>query len=98
MNEVDLGRFNLIVAQSSGGKDSHDFYAELIDHPKVVRVAALSDGYSQHDADVRLARNHDLIASFSRALTEGLRHQQTDDEFDKTLDTSIAGSYQASVT
>jgi fructose-bisphosphate aldolase, class I len=75
-----------------------DFYAELIEHPKVLRVVALSGGYSQHDADVLLARNHGLIASFSRALTEDLRRQQTDEEFNRALDTSIAGIYRASTT
>jgi fructose-bisphosphate aldolase class I len=75
-----------------------DFYAELIEHPKVLRVVALSGGYSQHDADVRLARNHGLIASFSRALTEDLRHQQTDEEFDQVLEASIAAIYGASTT
>ncbi|MET7403286.1 fructose bisphosphate aldolase [Dactylosporangium sp. NPDC005572] len=75
-----------------------DFYAELIEHPKVLRVVALSGGYSQHDAVARLARNHGLIASFSRALTEDLRHQQTDDEFNRTLDTSIVAIYRASTT
>jgi fructose-bisphosphate aldolase class I len=75
-----------------------DFYAELIEHPKVLRVLALSGGYSQHDADARLARNHGLIASFSRALTENLRHQQTDDEFNQALDTSIAAIYRSSNT
>ncbi|MEV8516858.1 fructose bisphosphate aldolase [Dactylosporangium sp. NPDC051484] len=75
-----------------------DFYAELIEHPRVLRVVALSGGYSQQEADARLARNHGLIASFSRALSEDLRHQQTDDEFNRTLDTSIAGIYRASTT
>jgi fructose-bisphosphate aldolase class I len=75
-----------------------DFYAELIGHPRVLRVAALSGGYSQHDADARLARNQGLIASFSRALTEDLRRQQTDEEFNQTLDTAIAGIYRASTT
>lgn len=75
-----------------------DFYAELIEHPKVLRVVALSGGYSRHDADERLARNHGLIASFSRALTEGLRRQQSDEEFDRTLDASIASIYRASTT
>jgi fructose-bisphosphate aldolase class I len=75
-----------------------DLYAELITHPKVLRVVALSGGYSQQDADARLARNHHLIASFSRALTEGLRRDQTDDDFDETLDASIASIYQASKT
>ncbi|MFC5006215.1 hypothetical protein ACFPIJ_51405 [Dactylosporangium cerinum] len=70
--------------------------SQLIEHPKVLRVLALSDGYSQHDADARLTRNHGLIASFSRALTANLRHQQTDDEFNQALDTSIAAIYRSS--
>jgi fructose-bisphosphate aldolase, class I len=75
-----------------------DFYAELIGHPKVLRTVALSGGYSQHDADVRLARNHGLIASFSRALTEDLRRRQTDEEFNRDLDAAIADIYRASTT
>jgi fructose-bisphosphate aldolase class I len=75
-----------------------NFYAELIKHPKVLRVVALSGGYSQQDADARLAGNHGLIASFSRALTEDLRRQQTDEEFDRTLDAAIADIYRASTT
>jgi fructose-bisphosphate aldolase, class I len=75
-----------------------DFYTPLIEHPKILRVVALSGGYSQQDADARLARNHGLIASFSRALTEELRHQQTDEEFDRALDTAIADISKASST
>jgi fructose-bisphosphate aldolase class I len=75
-----------------------NFYAALIEHPKVLRVVALSGGYSQQDADARLARNHGLIASFSRALTEELRRQQSDDEFNRALDSAIAGIYRASTT
>jgi fructose-bisphosphate aldolase class I len=75
-----------------------DFYTGLIAHPKVLRVVALSGGYSQEEADVRLARNHDLIASFSRALTEGLSRQQSDEDFDRTLENSIANIYRASTT
>jgi fructose-bisphosphate aldolase class I len=75
-----------------------DFYTELIGHPKVLRVVALSGGYSQDDADARLARNHGLIASFSRALTQDLRRQQTDEAFNRTLDTAIARIYRASNT
>jgi fructose-bisphosphate aldolase class I len=75
-----------------------DFYAELIGHPKVLRVVALSGGYSQEDADARLARDHGLIASFSRALVQDLRFQQTDDEFNKTLDAAITAIYRASTT
>jgi fructose-bisphosphate aldolase class I len=75
-----------------------DLYADLIAHPKVLRVVALSGGYSQRDADTRLARNHRLVASFSRALTEGLRKDQSDDDFNRTLDASIAAIYRASTT
>jgi fructose-bisphosphate aldolase, class I len=75
-----------------------DFYADLIAHPKVLRVVALSGGYSQQEADERLARNHGLIASFSRALTQDLRHDQTDDDFNRTLDTAITNIYAASIT
>jgi len=75
-----------------------DFYADLIAHPKVLRVVALSGGYSRKEADARLAANHGLIASFSRALTEGLFRQQSDEEFDRVLATSIAAIYAASTT
>jgi fructose-bisphosphate aldolase class I len=74
------------------------FYAVLIEHPKVLRVVALSGGYSQHDADARLARNHGLIASFSRALTQDLQRQQTDEEFNHILDAAIESIYRASTT
>ena len=75
-----------------------DFYADLVKHPKVLRVVALSGGYSRDDANAKLARNHGVIASFSRALTEGLSAQQSDAEFNKALDTAIAGIYAASIT
>lgn len=75
-----------------------DFYAPLIEHPGVLRVVALSGGYSRKEANERLARNHGLIASFSRALTEGLDVHQTPEEFDAALDAAIEGIYQASVT
>jgi fructose-bisphosphate aldolase class I len=74
------------------------FYDELVAHPNVVRVVALSGGYSRDDANDRLARNPGVIASFSRALTEGLSAQQSDDEFDATLDAAIKGIYEASIT
>lgn len=73
------------------------FYQELVDHPNVVRVVALSGGYTREDANNRLARNPGVIASFSRALTEGLSAQQTDEEFNATLDASIKGIYEASI-
>jgi fructose-bisphosphate aldolase class I len=74
------------------------FYSDLMTHPAVLRVVALSGGYSREEADERLARNPGLIASFSRALTEGLTRQQSDDEFNETLDKSIASIYVASLT
>ncbi len=75
-----------------------DFYADLVSHPRVLRVAALSGGYTRDDANARLARNHGLIASFSRALTEGLSAQQSDEQFDAALDRSIASIFAASTT
>ena len=75
-----------------------DFYADLIGHPKVVRVVALSGGYSQSEANEKLALNHGLIASFSRALAQGLTAQQTDEEFNLMLAGSIKAIYEASIT
>jgi fructose-bisphosphate aldolase class I len=75
-----------------------NFYADLIGHPRVARVVALSGGYSATEANARLARNNGLIASFSRALLEGLRADQSDEDFDRTLDASIEAIYQASLT
>jgi len=74
------------------------FYTDLLTHPKVLRVVALSGGYSRDEADRLLARNPGLIASFSRALTEGLRRDQSDAEFDSVLDKAIASIYAASTT
>lgn len=75
-----------------------DLYLDLIRHSKVLRVVALSGGYSRDEADTRLAKQHGLIASFSRALTEGLRREQSDQEFNRLLDASIASIYAASTT
>jgi fructose-bisphosphate aldolase class I len=75
-----------------------DFYAELVKHPKVLRVVALSGGHSREEANRLLARNHGVVASFSRALTEGLTAQQSDEEFNKALDASFAAIYEASIT
>ncbi len=74
-----------------------NFYEEFTKHPRVVRVVALSGGYSREKANDILSKNKGVIASFSRALTEGLSAQQTDDEFNKTLATTIEGIYEASV-
>ena len=76
--------------------DVDDFYYELVSHPRVIRVLALSGGYSLEEADARLARNRGVIASFSRALTEALSVNQTDEEFDAALDQSIASILKAS--
>ncbi len=75
-----------------------DFYAPLIAHPKVLRVVALSGGYPRDEANERLSRQHGMIASFSRALTEGLSAGQSDDEFDATLGATIDGIFAASIT
>ena len=78
--------------------EQDDFYADCINHPKVVRVVALSGGYSRDEANERLRRNHGVVASFSRALLEGLTAQQSDTEFDAFLDKSIQSIYDASIT
>ena len=73
-----------------------NFYKELVDHPRVLKVVALSGGYSREEANAKLAENQGMIASFSRALTEGVSAQQSQEEFEATLDTAIEGIYQAS--
>jgi fructose-bisphosphate aldolase class I len=78
--------------------EQSDFYADCVRHPKVVRVLALSGGYTQEEADARLRKNHGVIASFSRALLEGLSVHQTDAEFNAMLDASIQRIYEASIT
>jgi fructose-bisphosphate aldolase class I len=77
---------------------SANFYANLIAHPSVLRVVALSGGYTRDDANRKLSENHGMIASFSRALTEGLSAKQSDAEFNAMLDATIAGIYAASIT
>lgn len=74
-----------------------NFYKELIDHPKVVRVVALSGGYSREESNELLAKNEGLIASFSRALAEGLRDDLTDEEFNNTMKESVLSIYEASI-
>jgi fructose-bisphosphate aldolase class I len=78
--------------------DVDNFYAELIKHPRVLKVVALSGGYSRDEANKRLAKQNGMIASFSRALSEGLTAQQSDAEFNKSLDASIQSIYDASKT
>lgn len=73
------------------------FFKELVDHPSVLKVVALSGGYSRDEANARLARNPGVIASFSRALTEGLSAQQSDAQFNQALDAAIESIYRASI-
>ena len=75
-----------------------DLYAEFVKHPRVLKVVALSGGYSRADANQKLSRQHGMIASFSRALTEGLTAQQSDAQFDDALDGAIQSIYEASKT
>jgi fructose-bisphosphate aldolase, class I len=82
------------VQADAAGQD--DFYREL-STTRVLKVVALSGGYSRDEANARLARNPGVVASFSRALTEGLSAQQSDAEFDATLDEAIQSIYEASV-
>lgn len=74
-----------------------DLYKELMDHEHVVRVVALSGGYSRDKANELLAKNHGMIASFSRAFSEGLTYQQSPEDFDKTMLASIKSIYEASI-
>lgn len=78
--------------------EQDDFYQDLVKHPKVLKVVALSGGYSRDEGDARLARNHGVIASFSRALVEGLSANQSDAEFNAALDEYIQSIYIASIT
>ena len=78
--------------------EDDNFYRDLVKHPSVLRVVALSGGYSRDDANTKLSKNNGVIASFSRALTEGLFAQQSDTEFNAALDSAIASIYAASNT
>ena len=78
--------------------EQDDFYADCVRHPKVVRVVALSGGYTREEGNERLRRNHGVVASFSRALVEGLSAQQSDAEFNALLDASIQSIFEASNT
>ena len=95
LNQLDDDQFVMLKVTLP---DTDNLYAELVEHPRVVRVVALSGGYSRDEACEKLARNHGVIASFSRALTEGLTVQQTDAEFNATLDAAIAEIAKASAT
>lgn len=89
--EDETVMFKLTLPEEDG------FYSELVEHPRLLKVVALSGGYSRDEANARLARNPGVIASFSRALTEGLSASQSDEAFDATLDAAIQSIYEASV-
>ena len=93
LNELPGGQFIMLKLTLP---EQNDFYAEFVKHPKVVRVVALSGGYSREEANNRLGKQHGVIASFSRALVEGLTAQQSDAEFNTVLDKSIQSTFDAS--
>src|SRR5438067_1897328 len=95
VNELPVGQFVMLKLTLP---EQNDFYAELVKHPKVLRVVALSGGYSREEANNRLRKNHGVVASFSRALVEGLTAQQSDAEFNTMLDKSIQSIFDASNT
>jgi fructose-bisphosphate aldolase class I len=78
--------------------EQDNFYSDFTSHPNIVRVVALSGGYTRDEANERLRRNHNVVASFSRALLEGLSAEQSDDEFNRVLDASIGSIFDASMT
>jgi len=95
VNELSAGQLVMLKLTLP---ERDDFYADFVKHPKVVRVVALSGGYSREEANNRLRRNHGVVASFSRALVEGLSIQQSDAEFNAMLDRSIQSIFDASNT
>jgi fructose-bisphosphate aldolase class I len=95
VNELPVGQFVMLKLTLP---EQNDFYDELVKHPTVLRVVALSGGYSREEANNRLRKNHGVVASFSRALVEGLTAQQSDAEFNAMLDKSIQSIFDASNT
>ena len=93
VNELPDGQFIMLKLTLP---EQDDFYAEFVKHPRVLRVVALSGGYSREEANNRLRKNHGVVASFSRALVEGLTAQQSDAEFNAMLDKSIQSIFDAS--
>jgi len=98
VEELDRLSADQLVMLKLTPPEEDDFYLDLVKHPNVLQVVALSGGYSRDDANARLARNHGVVASFSRALTAGLSAQQSQAEFDAVLDASIESIYRASIT
>ena len=95
LHELPAGQFVMLKLTLP---EQDDFYADFVKHPKVVRVVALSGGYSREEANSRLRKQHGVVASFSRALVEGLTAQQSDAEFNAVLDKSIQSIFDASNT
>jgi len=98
VDELDRLSADQLVMLKLTPPEEDDFYLDLVKHPNVLQVVALSGGYSRDEANARLSRNHGVVASFSRALTAGLSAQQTQAEFDAVLDASIESIYRASIT
>lgn len=98
MNELDQLGIDQFVMLKLTLPEEDNIYNNAIAHPNIVRVAALSGGYSRDEANTRLSRNNGVVASFSRALSESLKAQQSDTEFDTMLDASIESIFQASKT
>ena len=98
VEELDRLSADQLVMLKLTPPEEDDFYLDLVKHPNVLQVVALSGGYSRDEANARLSRNHGVVASFSRALTAGLSAQQTQAEFDALLDASIESIYRASIT
>ena len=94
-NELPAGQFVMLKLTLP---EQEDFYADFVKHPKVVRVVALSGGYSREEANNRLRKQPGVVASFSRALVEGLTAQQSDAQFNTVLDKSIQSIFDASNT
>ena len=98
LSQLDqLGESQLVMLKLTL-PEQNNFYRACIEHPRVLKVVALSGGYSREEANQRLASQNGMVASFSRALTEGLSAQQSDDEFNRALDASIESIFQASST
>jgi fructose-bisphosphate aldolase class I len=95
LNQLPAGQLVLLKLTLP---EQDNFYADFVKHPNVLRVVALSGGYSRDEANNRLRRNHGVIASFSRALAEGLSAGQSDADFNATLDQSIQSIFEASNT
>jgi len=98
LDEVNRLETDQVVMLKLTLPETDNLYKDFVEHPRVLRVLALSGGYSRDEACARLARNNGVIASFSRALTEGLTVDQSPEEFDAMLDKAIAEIYAASTT